>query len=226
MLDHQQSRFNVLEHKPQTWNYPCCSPDIHFISVTPNTEMNSGALNRRSKFRQNCRSKREAMLEHQLLARLFWREKRERYLRKAAFFRPETRPESRVNDGFNCARIGCRREFPLATSSCFREVLSKVRFDSCGHGARCLVSWFLDHAEFYPQLTQISQISKRASVSQLTLPKFRLCGSCYFVDRIFAYSGRSTKLHENHEKFRFLNTPTTPVNTPAASVTASNTAVT
>src|SRR6266540_5961945 len=110
--------------------------------------MNSGTLNCRSEFCQNCRSHWQTVLEHQRLARLFGREKRERDFWEAAFLWPEACPEGCVDNHFNRALIRRMIQFFLATPACFRQMLSKVCFDSRGYGAGCLVGWFPGHAEF------------------------------------------------------------------------------
>src|SRR5258708_31511180 len=104
--------------------------------------MNSGTFDRRSKFSQHRRSQRQTIRKHQRLARLLWRQKGERDFGKAPFLWPEAGPEAGINDRFDCPRAGRMRHFALAPPARFDEVPSKVCFDSRGHGASRLVSWF------------------------------------------------------------------------------------
>src|SRR5207253_3882485 len=71
VLDHQQSGFHILEHKPKTWNHARRSPKVEIVpsalSFMPNAEMNSGTFNCSSEFCQNASSERQMMLEHQRL---------------------------------------------------------------------------------------------------------------------------------------------------------------
>ena len=106
MFDYQQSRLDVLQHKSQAGHRSRGAPNLDIIPLSPNTEMNSGTLNCRSEFCQSGRRKWQTMLEHQRLARLFWRKKGKRDFRKAALLWPEAGPESCVDDCFNGGRIG------------------------------------------------------------------------------------------------------------------------
>src|SRR5882672_4124433 len=110
--------------------------------------MDPRTFNRRSKFCQDCRSRRQTIFEPQSIARLLGWQKGQRDFWEAAFFRSKTRPESSIDDYFNRPRIGRLREFPLIMLASFGKVPRKVFLDDCGYGPSGLVSWFADHMNF------------------------------------------------------------------------------
>ena len=86
------------------------------------------------------------------MAGLFGWQKCQRDFGEAAFFGPETRPESGIDDRFDCSRIGCVGEFLFITPAGFGDVARKMCLDYRGHGSSGLVSWFADHMNFSHRL--------------------------------------------------------------------------
>src|SRR5215470_10728799 len=145
MLNNEQARFDIFDHKTKTGNGSRRSPNSQLIAVIPDTEMNLGTLDCGREFRQNAGRQGQRMLkDHRLSGRFRW-QIRERDLWKATFFRTKAGPESRVDDCRDRTCIRLRRQIVFTKPPRLREIADKVRLDDRRYRVRGLISWLSAH---------------------------------------------------------------------------------
>src|SRR5438477_615054 len=136
MFDHEQTRLDDLQHKTKRRYRMRGAPDAQIGAVVPHAEMNAGALDDGRHLRQRAGLERQRTLEQQA-ARILLRWKIcERDFRDVAFFATQARPEGRVDQPLDHARIGQRRERLDAAAARRVEVPHKMRVNFRGNDAR------------------------------------------------------------------------------------------
>src|SRR5262245_24111165 len=101
MLDNEQSWSRYLKHETQARYGARRPPGSQFVLLTPNTQMNSGALDGRGHSRQNRRKEWQRSLKSKRVGRLFGRKECEGDFWRVTLLTPKARPKAGVNDSFN-----------------------------------------------------------------------------------------------------------------------------